>query len=179
MRQTPEFTAHRSALRYDAASGHLVHSLKYYDQPTHLPLLSLWLERNFQQLAQTCAAKDEIVIAPVPLHRWRLWKRKYNQSALLALALAKRVGRPCIVDALLRTKHRPPQASLNRKKRLLNMRGAFSVNIKRQHHLEGKTIILVDDVMTTGATLNACAKALKRCGAKQVLGLTLARTVLE
>lgn len=175
MRHPPLFDAHRSAVRYDDGSSQLIHMLKYYDQPTLLPLLANWLTR---------AAKDfleipNIIIAPVPIHPWRLIKRRYNQAALLSQELATQSSLPIIIDGLRRTKHRAPQASLSRAQRLKNTKGVFIVSPQRHNQISGRPILLVDDVMTTGATLNACAKELRRAGASHIFAATIARTVLE
>jgi ComF family protein len=175
MQHHPEFDAHRSALRFDDGSKHLVHLLKYYDQPTLLPLMTRWM----RLAASDFLSEPNTLIVPVPLHPLRMLKRKYNQSALLAQRLAKDSETPLLLDGLKRIRHKPPQASLSRSERLKNTRGVFAVNPKRQTQIADKTIILVDDVMTTGATLNACAKMLKAGGAKQVYAVTLARTVLS
>ena len=114
---------------------------------------------------------------PVPLHYVRFVTRRYNQSALLAHALAKHTNLPVLPDALTRTRHTKPQTGLTRKQRENNVKGAFAANPKHTHHIKGKHILLIDDVFTTGSTLHACTKALLKAGAMQVNVLTLARTV--
>lgn len=121
----------------------------------------------------------EPVLVPVPLHRARRRQRGYNQAEALARGLARELGRrerdgvPVEVACLLRTKATPPQTGLSFRARLENVRGAFEVAAPER--VRGRLVVMVDDVMTTGATLSACAAALKRAGAAQVLGLTLAR----
>lgn len=120
--------------------------------------------------------KNADIIVPVPLHRRRKFFRKYNQSALLAAALAGRLdaNKTKYAPSLLkRVRATTPQTKLNYKERKENVYDAFSVLKNAQ--IEGKTILLVDDVMTTGATMNACAKALLEAGAKRVNGLVFAR----
>ena len=114
-------------------------------------------------------------IIPVPLHPQRLREREYNQSLLLANQLSHQTGIPLLLACLLRIRPTVPQTSLSRKERLTNLRGAFSV--AKPVHIQGKRILLVDDVFTTGTTLHECAKALRRAGSGNVYGLTLARMV--
>jgi ComF family protein len=113
------------------------------------------------------------VVVPVPLHWRRQWERGFNQSELLAQAVARRYAAP-VVHALTRRKATPAQAGLSNAKRRTNVSGVFAA--RRREAIVGRRILLVDDVMTTGATLGACASALKRAGASHVSALTLART---
>jgi ComF family protein len=112
-------------------------------------------------------------IVPMPLHWRRRWERGFNQSELLAAVIAKKWSVP-IVRAVRRVKPTPPQAGLTNSKRRSNMAGAFAV--KKKVRLDGQRVLLVDDVLTTGATAAACARALKRAGAAHVALLALART---
>jgi len=114
-------------------------------------------------------------IISVPLHPQRLREREYNQSLLLANRLSHHTGIPLLLACLLRIRPTVPQTSLSRKERLTNLRLAFSV--PKPVHIQGKRILLVDDVFTTGTTLHECAKTLRRAGSGPVYGLTLARTV--
>jgi ComF family protein len=120
---------------------------------------------------------DSSLLIPVPLHRWRIWKRGYNQSALIASALSKRSGIPAELDLLERRKSTPPLKGLGRRERALAVRGVFHVAPERRAAIKGRAILLVDDVYTSGATANACAKALKRSGAGPVNILCWARVV--
>ena len=118
---------------------------------------------------------DADVIIPVPLHPARLRTREFNQSLLLADQLGRNLSRPVSATNLIRTALTDPQTALSRQARLRNLRNAFT--IRRPHDLAGKRILLVDDVFTTGTTLNECAKTLRKAGSGQVFALTLARTV--
>ena len=117
------------------------------------------------------------VIVPVPLHWKRFASRKYNQAALLAYALAKHCGLPVMPNALKRIKPTQPQTGLSRTEREKNVRGAFEVNTKYIGTIAGKSLLLIDDVMTTSATLQQCTKSLLKSGASTVNVLTLARKI--
>jgi ComF family protein len=118
-------------------------------------------------------------LIPVPLHARRLWMRRFNQSAVLAQELAKRTGRTCLPDGLIRLRHTVPQKGLSRKHRTENVKGAFAVNGRYMNILKGKNALLIDDVFTSGATLNECARTLKRHGAENVFVLTIARVTKD
>ena len=120
---------------------------------------------------------EAALLAPVPLHRWRIWKRGYNQAALIVAALARRTGYETCVDLLERTKATPPLKQMGPKQRRETVRGAFRVAAKHRGRLRGRTVILVDDVFTSGATADACARTLKRAGAARVELLCWARVV--
>lgn len=151
---------------YDGVLRQLIHLFKYARiRPLAAPLgefLAAAIPRD-----QTFDA-----VVPVPLHWRRRWQRGFNQSALLARAVARRYGIP-VRTALRRIRATATQAGLTNARRRSNVAGAFLV--RRAHHLAGRRILLVDDVMTTGATATACAFALKRAGARYVALLTLAR----
>lgn len=117
------------------------------------------------------------VLVPVPLHRWRLWKRGFNQAALLACAAGRRSRTPVVVDALIRVRATTISKGLGRRRRAANVRGAFRVN--RPEQVRGRDIVLVDDVLTTGATAEACTRMLLRAGATNVRVLTWARVVRD
>lgn len=130
------------------------------------------------QRAQTMLKKIDL-IAPVPLHWTRLLKRRFNQSGLLADQLAKKTSKPSVPALLKRVVRTPSQGMLTLKERHHNVKNAFAINKRHKACVQEKRVLLVDDVCTTGATLNACAKTLLKQGAKEVYGLTLARVPLE
>jgi ComF family protein len=119
------------------------------------------------------------ILVPVPLHRWRILGRGFNQSALVAGHLAKSNGLPIEIDALKRTRSTPLLRGYNARERSKAVRGAFSVNPAARPRLRGQTVFLIDDVYTSGATANACARALKRSGASKVFVFCWARVLFE
>jgi len=171
-RRLPDFARARAVFAYDDVSRGLILSFKHADRIHGAPAFGRWLAR-----AGAALTPDADLIVPVPLHRWRLFARRYNQSALLAHALGRAVDRPVAVDLLVRRRRTPPQGRLSRSARIRNMRGAFAVRPRWRARLRGARILLVDDVLTTGATAEACARALVRAGANAVDVLTLARVV--
>lgn len=167
------FDCARSLFKYDDASKGLVLGLKHGDRLDHVPGLARWLGRCGAALVN-----DADVIVPVPLHRWRLWKRRYDQSALLAEELSRQSGKPHKPLLLERTRPTASQGEMpSAKARRRNVLGAFRVPARHRSGIQGAKILLIDDVFTTGATLNACARALKRAGARKVDVLTVSRVV--
>jgi ComF family protein len=167
------FERTRALMRYDDASKPLILKFKNADRLDYAPAFAQWLER-----AGKPPLKDADLIVPVPLHRWRLWRRRYNQSALLAAHLARLTGKDWDARALIRSRLSPSQGAMpSAKARRRNVLGAFRVTDPAR--VKGKRILVVDDVFTTGATLEACARALKRAGASGVDVLALARVVRE
>lgn len=171
--QLPVFDEAYSALRFDDTSKRLLHKLKFEDQGHLAPILAEWLANYMRHKP----AVDMVI--PVPLSRKRLFHRRYNQSALVAQELAQRLGCGYAPSILQRVRHTTPQTGLTKLQRQENVRGAFAVPDAALTQLTSKQVCLVDDVMTTGATINACCKALKKAGASRVVVLTLARVVRE
>ena len=127
-----------------------------------------------EEFSSLCPLPSSLIVMPVPLAYWRLWKRGYNQSALLARPIAKHFGVKMDIDSV-RRKYRPDMGHKSARQRAENIRGVFKVI--KPAAIKGKTILLVDDVMTTGATFTELRKVLKRAGAKAVLGVTFCRVV--
>ena len=117
-------------------------------------------------MARSVTSGPDALLVPVPLHRWRIWRRGYNQSALVATALGRQTGVPVAVQGLTRTRGTPPLKAMNATQRRDTVRGAFAVT--DDHPFQGRRILLVDDIYTTGSTADACAKTLKRAGAASV-----------
>ena len=167
----PAFDRACSVMRYDEFSKGPILALKRADRHDVVPAFARWLERAGRDLIT-----DADVIVPVPLHPVRLWTRRFNQSALLAQALARRARKPYEPLALKRTRSTPSQGEMpSAKARRKNVRGAFRVEANRAAAVKARKVLLIDDVLTTGATVDACARALKRAGASKVAVLTLAR----
>ena len=166
----PAFDRARSVVRYDDHSRHLVLALKHGDRLQLAPTLGQWMRRAGAELI---TGAD--IVMPVPLHWTRLLARRYNQAALLAHAIAKADGIPVATDCLIRRRRTPPQGRKNAVARRRNVAAAFAV--RGTDRVKGKRVVLIDDVLTTGATVEECARVLKRAGAAQVDVLALARTV--
>ena len=171
-RDPPPFDRARAALVYDAHSRQLPLAFKHGDRIEAAGAFGRWLARVGVDLLDARA-----ILAPVPLHRWRLWRRRYNQAALLARAAADCAGRPVVADLLQRRRATPSQAGLSPAQRRRNVAGAFRVRRRHAGLVRGAHVVLIDDVMTTGATLSSCARALRRAGAERVDAITLARVV--
>ncbi len=173
--EPPPFQRLRAAVAYGEVARSVVLKLKYSGRPGLAETLARFMRRHLPELG---GVEKAPLLVPVPLHRWRLWKRGYNQAALLASALA-RGGLDVAPDLLRRVRATPPLKGLGRRERALTVRGAFRVTEKGKAVLGGRPVILVDDVFTTGATAGACARALKRGGAASVAILCWARVVQE
>lgn len=166
----PPFDRLRSVAFYDDVARELVHALKYRDRTDLAPMLAAWMVRAGGSAVSDCDA-----VVPVPLHRVRLLSRQFNQSAELARHIARLAGRTFLPASLLRRKRTLQQVGLSATARTANVRGAFAVPSGQEAHLFGKRILLIDDVYTTGATVGAAARVLKRAGAADVTVLTFAR----
>jgi len=170
-RETPPlFCRARAALRYDAQGRRLVLPLKHADRPDLAAVLAPHLVRAGRSLLRQAA-----LLVPVPLHRRRLFHRRYNQAALLAAAVGRLTGVPEARDLLVRRRATVSLGDLTADERAEVVRDAFAVRASRQERLPGRAVVLVDDVMTSGATANACAAVLLAGGACRVDVLAAAR----
>jgi ComF family protein len=172
LRETPPFERARTVLRYDEHSRDLVISFKHRDRTDAAPAYGKWMARAGAEIL----AEADLII-PVPLHRHRLISRRYNQSAELCHAMSRESSVPQNPDLLIRTRSTPTQGRLTRAERERNVRGAFALKPDAGSSVQGRRVVLVDDVLTTGATVNACTRTLLRGGAAAVDVLTLARVV--
>lgn len=171
--ERPRFDRARASVAYDDGSRDLILAFKHGDRIENVGLFARWMCRS---AADLLAAAD--VIVPVPLHRWRLLKRGFNQSALLARAVSRRSGVAWLPDTLVRQRATRSQQGLGAAARRANVTGAaFAVEPGGRPLVEGRRVLLIDDVLTTGATLGACTAVLRRHGAAGVDVLTLARVV--
>lgn len=172
LKQPPAYSRARAVLKYDTASRDMVLGYKHADQTNRAPAFAGWMYRAGEKLLRDCD-----IICPVPLHRRRLIQRRFNQSALLACELSKLSGKPAIPDLIIRKRPTRSQGGLSAKARLRNVQGVFEINPARRELLENMRIVLVDDVLTTGATVNSCSKTLLSDGAANVDVLTFSRVV--
>jgi ComF family protein len=168
----PAYTRARAAVRYDDVARTLVHALKYQDRTDLAPAMGRWMARAGQELLG-----EADVMVPVPLHWRRGWSRRYNQSGALARVISRQTGVKLASEALRRVRATEQQIGLSRSQRASNVQGAFKVAPERAAEIEGRRVVLVDDVLTSGATTDACARALLRAKAAQVDVLVFARVV--
>jgi ComF family protein len=168
------FDKAKSVFVYDEGSRKMILAFKHGDalhlHTTLAPLLA--------NLGKDFLNPDSILV-PIPLHWLRLVKRRYNQSAILANSLSKILDQDCWADALIRIRHTPPQGHKSAKDRYQNVAGAFEINLNYMDKVKDKHIVLIDDVFTTGATLDECSKVLKSAGVSSVNVLTVARAIKE
>jgi ComF family protein len=148
----------------------LVHALKYGDRLDLAPMMGRWIGQAGRELL---AEADALV--PVPLHWRRLWARRFNQSAVLAATVSRQTGVPVAADALKRVRPTAQQVGLSRTERAANVQGAFRVPGDGKAAVAGRRLVLIDDVLTSGATVDGCARALLRAGAANVDVLVFAR----
>ncbi len=166
----PAYNRARAAVRFDEVSRALVHALKYGDRLDLAPMMGRWISRAGCEIL---AEADAIV--PVPLHWRRLWARRFNQSAMLAAAVSAASGVPVVAAALKRVKATAQQVGLSRSERAANTQGAFRVPGEGKAAVVGRRLVVLDDVLTSGATVEGCARALLRAGAANVDVLVFAR----
>jgi ComF family protein len=168
----PAYRRARAAVCYEEVARAMVHALKYGDRLDLAPTMGRWMARAGAELLQ-----DADLLLPVPLHWRRLWTRRFNQSAILAGVIAAQCGRPVSHAALKRTKATQQQVGLSRAERARNVQGAFRVPAEGKAEVAGRRLVLIDDVLTSGSTVDACARALLRAGARNVDVLVFARVV--
>jgi ComF family protein len=168
----PAYQRARAAVRYDDVARQLVHAFKYSDRLDLAPMIGRWMARAGHELLDQADA-----LVPVPLHWRRLWTRRFNQSAALAESVSRESGVAVAHRALQRVKATAQQVGLSRKDRAANVQGAFRVTPDAKADVVGRRLVLVDDVLTSGATSDACARALLHAGAAQVDVLVFARVV--
>src|SRR5207237_547870 len=168
----PAYRRARAAVRYDDIARKLVHAFKYGDRLDLAPTMGRWMTNAGRELL---AEADAIV--PVPLHWRRQWARRFNQSASLGEVIGKASGVGVAHTALKRIKATPQQVGLSQAERAQNVQGAFRVPPAAKAAVAGRKLLLVDDVLTSGATVDACSRALLRAGAVQVDVLVFARVV--
>ena len=168
----PAYTRARAAVRYDDVARTLIHALKYQDRTDLAPAMGRWMARAGRELLD-----DADILIPVPLHWRRAWSRRYNQSGALARSIERQSGVKVASEALRRIRPTEQQIGLSRTQRASNVQGAFKVAADRQFLIAGRRVVLVDDVLTSGATTDACARALLRARAAQVDVLVFARVV--
>jgi ComF family protein len=168
----PAYSRARAAVRYDDVARTLVHALKYQDRTDLAPAMGRWMARAGRELLD-----DAEVLVPVPLHWRRGWSRRYNQSGVLARVIERQTGVRLATEALRRIRPTEQQIGLSRPQRASNVQGAFKVASDRQSTIAGRRVVLIDDVLTSGATVDACARALLRAKAASVDVLVFARVV--
>jgi ComF family protein len=171
MADPPAFGRARAVARFeDGPARTLVHRLKYSDRAEVARPMATWMAR-----AGADILADADLLAPVPLHALRLWRRRFNQAAALTAEISRQTGKPCDLSALRRIKATRSQVALSRAQRAENVQGAF--RIAEGAGVRGLNVVLVDDVLTSGATANAATRALLRSGATRVDVLVFARVV--
>lgn len=163
----------RSAILYNENFSYLIKEFKYHDKIQISKLLTNWLLLAGSNIINECD-----IIVPVPLHKNKLKIRKYNQAALLAAMLSKKSKKPYFAELLIKVKDTKNQSSLTKMQRMKNLKGAFYIKKGQLKNINEKTVLLIDDVITTGSTTNECSNILLKNGAKKILVLTIAKRLL-
>lgn len=178
MRFARPWTQGRSAVLYSGVARRLVLALKYGDRPDIARLAAKWMALVAAPMVRD-APQGKVIVAPVPLHWRRLLARRYNQSALLAQALSAQLGLPLCPDLLIRPKAGGSTEGLGTNARFQKLSGAIEPHPRRRQKMLGRSVLLVDDVMTTGATLTAATEACLQAGANDVHAIILARAAKD
>jgi ComF family protein len=168
----PAYDRARAAVRYDDVARALVHGFKYGDRLDLAPIMGRWMARAGRELFA-----DADALIPVPLYWRRLWARRFNQAATLATVISESCNVPVLHGALCRVRPTVQQVGLSRPQRADNVQGAFGVPPERKADVAGRRLVLIDDVLTSGATVDTCTRALLRAGAAHVDVLVFARVV--
>jgi ComF family protein len=169
MADPPAWDKARAAVIFEDTSARLVHALKYQDRQ----VAGLLMARMMARAGRRLLAESDVIL-PVPLHRFRLWRRRFNQSAFLAQHVSALSGKPWRHDVLLRIRRTRAQVGLDEQARRRNVKGAFHIVPEKLGEVAGRAVLLVDDVRTTGATAEACAAALRQAGASRISLLSFA-----
>lgn len=175
MERPPHFQQARAAVLYDDLPRSILMRFKYGGRP-HLARM---MARHMRLAARAWLEDEGAVLVPVPLARWRLWRRGYNQAGLIARELQRHCPAVMLPDALVRHRATRVSGTLSRYQRFGNVKGAFRLNERARDRIIGRKVILIDDVMTSGATADSCAQVLVKGGAAAVHVLTWARTPLD
>lgn len=172
LKKRPLYERARAALIYNDHSRNIILRFKHADQMHILHSFMPWVMRVGEELIS-----EADLIIPVPLHRFRLLKRRYNQAAVMSQYLSRMTGKEWSYNLLCRKRMTKSQGFMKPEERQKNVREAFIIPLAQQDKLDGKNILLIDDVYTTGATVNECVKTLLKYGAKEVNVLTIAKVV--
>ena len=172
LKRRPLYRKARAVCRYDETSKSLILAFKHGDRTDCAPALARWLTRAGAELIGDCD-----LIAPVPLHWTRLFTRRFNQAAMLVQSMGRLTGKPVVPDLIERRKRTPPQGKGSRDQRKRNVAGAFAVPMRHRARVADRRVLLIDDVLTTGSTVEACTRALLGAGAASVDVMTLALVV--
>jgi len=168
----PPYDRARAVMRYGEVGRTVAHRLKYGRRLSFAMVMAGHMARLLPE-----EGREQALLVPVPLHRWRIWSRGFNQAALIARQLGRRADIPLAVDLLRRTRHTPPLHALSAAGRARIMRGAFALAPGAEKRLYGRTVILIDDIWTTGVTATACAQLLRQGGAARVEIICWARVM--
>lgn len=167
MADPPRFDRARAVALHKGTAKSLVSRLKYGERLDLAGPMARMMASAGREILGDCD-----LILPVPMHRARLWRRRFNQAALLANALGRETGLPVLVEGLVRRRHTPPQVGLTRAERQKNLTGAFALGPPGEMAIAGRRVVVIDDVRTTSSTLNACAHILRKAGAARIDALT-------